>query len=171
MYSPEKARRHGTDRGWPTTGKGLRVLVAADSRIVAEALMFSLDTDPRLEPMGYALDGWEALEYVAMFEPDVVVVGPRLASLDPFKFSQFAHELAPELLLIMLCERLVPARVEAAYAIGVADCLPLGRSIDELLRAIADARTRQQTFQRGRRPAARRRDLALVPGGEIDARP
>jgi len=171
MYSPEKARRHGTDRGWPTPGKGLRVLVAAESRIVAEALMFSLDTDPRLEPIGYALDGWEALEYVAMLEPDVVVVGPRLASLDPFKFSQFAHELAPDVLLTMLCEQLVPANVEAAYAIGVADCLPTGRSIDELLRAIADARTRQQTFQRGRRRATRRLELAVVPGGEIDARP
>jgi DNA-binding NarL/FixJ family response regulator len=169
MYSLEEAGTYDTDLGWPATAKRLRVLVAADSRLVAEALMFSLDTDPKLDPIGYALDGWDALEHVAMLDPDVVLVGPRLASLDAFKFSRFAHELSPEVLLIMLCEQLVPASVEAAYAIGVADCLPMGRSIDELLRAISDARRRQQTFERGRREAARRPALTFSPHGELDA--
>jgi DNA-binding NarL/FixJ family response regulator len=169
MDSLEEVGTHETEHWRPATAKRLRVLVTADSRLVAEALMFSLDADPKLEPIGYALDGWDALEYVAMLEPDVVLVGPRLASLDPFKFSRFAHELSPDVLLIMLCERLVPESVEAAYAIGVADCLPMDRSIDQLLRAISDARMRRQTFERGRRQAARRPALTFVPRGELDA--
>src|ERR1041384_3364864 len=40
----------------------IRVLIADDSRLVAEALMFALDSDPAIEAIGYALDGWEALE-------------------------------------------------------------------------------------------------------------
>src|SRR5207237_702692 len=82
-------------------------------------LMFSLDADPTLEAIGYTLDGWEALEYILRLEPDVVLVGPRLSGLDPFGFCRYAHELFPNVLLIMLCERLVPAAVESAYALGV----------------------------------------------------
>jgi len=166
------------DPGIPTTLGGrpeasgrLRVLVADDTRLVAEALMFSLETDPKLEAIGYALDGWEALDYIATLEPDVVVVGPRLTGFDPLEFSRVAHELFPDVLLITLCERLVPEVVEAAYAIGVADCLPVTRSVDELLRSISDARTRRQRFERGRHPAAGRPTLTLVEPGEADARP
>ena len=163
MYRPEETGNHETER--------LRVLVAEDSRLVAEALMFSLDTDPKLEAIGYALNGWEALEYIETLTPDVVLVGPRLTGLDPLGFCQFTHELFPNVLLIMLCERLIPAAVESAYAIGVADCVPTARSVDELLRSISDARTRQETFERGRRQAARRRPLlSLVQLGEVDAR-
>jgi DNA-binding NarL/FixJ family response regulator len=156
MYWADEIGNGETDGRRPAARERLRVLVADDSRLVAEALMFSLDTDPKLEAIGYALDGWEALEYMATLEPDVVVIGPRLTGLGPFEFSRFAREVSPNVLLIMLCERLVPASVKSAYAIGVADCLPACRSIDELLRAISAARVRQQTFERGRRQAMRR---------------
>jgi DNA-binding NarL/FixJ family response regulator len=152
------------------TSERLRVLVAEDSRLVAEALMFSLDTDPKLEAIGYALNGWDALEYIETLKPDVVLVGPRLSGLDPHGFCQFTHELFPNVLLIMLCERLVPELVEAAYAVGVSDCLPTARSIDELLRSISDARTRQEVFERGRRRVGHRSARGLARIGGVDAR-
>jgi DNA-binding NarL/FixJ family response regulator len=148
----------------------LRVLVAADSRLVAEALMFSLETDPKLEAIGYALDGWEALDYMTTLKPDVVVAGPRLPALDSLRFSQFARELFPDMLLIALCDRLVPEEAESAYAAGVDDYLPLARSVDQLLRSISDARLRRHTFERGLRRPAYRPTLSLVAHGEVDAR-
>lgn len=153
-----------------TTWERLRVLVTEDSRLVAEALMFSLDTDPKLEAIGYALDGREALEYMATLEPDVVVVGPHLPGLGPTDFIRLARQLSPHALLIMLCERLVPAVVESAYSIGVADCVPVTCSIDQLLCSISDARMRQQAFERGQRQAARRSTLTRARPGEVDAR-
>jgi DNA-binding NarL/FixJ family response regulator len=114
--------------------------------------MFSLDADPKLEPIGYALDGWQALEYTAILEPDAVLVGPHLPSLDPLAFSRLTHELFPHVLLIMLCERLVPATVESASAVGVAGCLPMDRSIDELLRAIADSQPPRLSLVSTRQP-------------------
>jgi DNA-binding NarL/FixJ family response regulator len=173
MYSLEKTgnRRAPTEHRGVEAPRRLRVLVADDSRLLAEALMFSLDTEPKLEAIGYALDGWEALEYMLTLEPDVVLVGPRLTGLSPHRFCQFAHELFPSVLLIMLCERLVPEAVESAYAAGVADCLPLERSVDQLLRSIAAAQMRRQTFERGRRRAALTPALSLVPSGGVDARP
>jgi DNA-binding NarL/FixJ family response regulator len=160
----------GNGKRCSVTTDRLRVLVAADNRLVAEALMFSLDTDPKLEAIGYALNGWDALDYIETLKPDVVIVGPRLSGLDPNGFCQFTHELFPHVLLIMLCERLVPAAVESAYALGAADCLPMERSVDELLRSISDAHTRREAFERGRRQAARRPLLDLAHLGELDAR-
>ena len=51
----------------------VRVVIADHSRLAAEALMFTFDSDPKLDAIGYALDGWAALELVASHEPDVVV--------------------------------------------------------------------------------------------------
>jgi DNA-binding NarL/FixJ family response regulator len=170
MYWPEETGNRKNERLTSAASDRLRILVAEDSRLVAEALMFSLDTDPRLEAIGYALNGWDALEYIETLKPDVVLVGPRLSGLDPIGFCQFTHELFPNVLLIMVCERLVPAAVESAYAIGVADCLPVSRSVDELLRSISDAQKRRDAFERGRRQAGRRPLLELVQLGEADAR-
>jgi len=170
MYWPEETGNRETETFCSATSDRLRVLVADDSRLVAEALMFSLDTDPKLEAIGYALNGWEALEYIETLKPDVVLVGPRLTGLDQLGFCQFAHELFPSVLLIMLCERLIPEAVESAYAIGVADCLPMARSVDELLCSISDAKTRQLVFERGRRRAAQRPALDFARRGAVDAR-
>ena len=140
-------RRH------PPAGR-LRVIVAERSRLVAEALMFTFDTDPRLDAIGYALDGWEAIGLVASHQPDVVVVGANLPGLDQASFTGFVHEFFPQALLILLRERLVPHEVQAAYADGAADCLPTSCSTDELLHAIRQAHNRRIAFARGAREVA-----------------
>jgi DNA-binding NarL/FixJ family response regulator len=148
----------------------LGVLVAAKSRLVAEMLTLSIETAPQLDAVGYTLNGWEALDAIEALRPDAVVVGPSLTGLDPLGFCQFTHELYPNVLLILLCERLVPAAVESAYALGVADCVPMSRSIDELVRAVCDAETRKRAFDRGSRRSTGR-GLFLVPSlGDADAR-
>src|SRR6266542_5289369 len=73
------------------TRRQTRVLVVDDSRLVAEALMFTLDSDPLLEPIGYALDGWEALELISALDPDVLLVGSELVGLDRRAFTRLVH--------------------------------------------------------------------------------
>jgi EAL domain-containing protein (putative c-di-GMP-specific phosphodiesterase class I)/CheY-like chemotaxis protein len=139
-------------------GGRLRVVIAERSRLVAEALMFTFDTDPRLDAIGYALDGWEALRLVASHDPDVVVVGAGLPGLDQANFTAVVHESFPSTLLIQLREALIPHEVEAAYADGAADCLTTSCSTDELLHAIRQAENRRIAFARGAR--APRYDMA-----------
>jgi DNA-binding NarL/FixJ family response regulator len=139
-----------------------RVLIAEHNRLGAEALMFLLDSDPSLEAVGYGLNGWEALELAASHEPDVILVGSGLTGLDQLEFARLVHELFPAILLILLCEGLVPSEAEAAYAIGAADYLPVSRSADELLNAIAAATARRAVFARGQAQARRRGALELV---------
>jgi len=120
-----------------------RVLVADNNRLVAEALMFTLDSDPRVEAIGYALDGWNALELISSLEPDAVIVGTALPGLDPLQLTRWLREAFPGVLPILLRERLVPQEIEELYAAGAADCITTTSSADELLHALSSARKRQ----------------------------
>jgi DNA-binding NarL/FixJ family response regulator len=113
-----------------------RVLVADSRRIIAEALTFAVESDPRLEAVGYALDGWDALELVSSYDPDVVVVGPSLNGLDPQQFTSLVREFFPEVAPVLICER---ADRASAYDAGATSCVAESCSADELLRAVTAA--------------------------------
>ena len=140
----------------PGPARGTRVLVASGSRLFAEALMLTLDVNPLLEPIGYALDAWESLQLTSELEPDVVIAA-ELPGIDTVTFARLTHELAPPVRIIILAEALAPSEVERAYAAGAADYLPSDRSADDLLSAIEGAQIRQARFERSavgtRRPA------------------
>jgi DNA-binding NarL/FixJ family response regulator len=137
----------------------IRVLVAHDSRLLAEALMFTLETDPMLEPIGYALDGWEAFELVSTLRPDVILAGPELSGLDGLSFIRFVHMVWPQVRIIVLADTQVPHEVEEAYGVGASDYLPNDRSTNELLDAIGSACLRQAAFDRGVHASASRCEL------------
>ncbi len=124
----------------------LRVLVVDENRLVAEALMFAFDSDPRLDAIGYCVDSAEALDLVSAYEPDVVVVGSDLSGVDQLDLCDLLHNVFPRVLLISLQKRLVPEEVEALQATGVVDCLATTCSVDELLHAIAAAHSREFVF-------------------------
>ena len=153
----------------PQASRPLRVLIVERKRLAAEALMFTLDSDPKLDAIGYSLDSWEAVEHIASYDPDTVLVGPDLDGLDQLEFCRMVHELFPHVRLIALREQLVPHEIEAAYAAGLADCLATSCSSDELLYAIAAARTRQVAFERGKRRSAGRKTRGRAQLGAVGA--
>ncbi len=147
----------------------LRVLIADRSRLVAEALMFTLDSDPTLEPIGYSLDARNALEVVVSYKPDALIVGHDLVGASQLKFCESVRVLLPRALLITLHDRLVPREIEALYAAGASACVPHSCSADELLHEIAAAHRRRAAGERAGRcltsPPARR----LVGGEALGA--
>jgi DNA-binding NarL/FixJ family response regulator len=110
-----------------------RVLVADSRRLIAEALTFAVESDPRLDAVGYGLDGWDALELVSSYDPDVVVVGPSLDGLDQLQFTSLVREFFPNVAAILICGR---GDRPAAYEAGATTCVAESCSADELLRAI-----------------------------------
>jgi DNA-binding NarL/FixJ family response regulator len=119
-----------------------RVLLAQSSRMLAEALMLAIDVEPSLEPVGYALNGWDALELTESLGPDVIVVGPNLKGIDSFTLTRLLDEYWPEVRVIVLTEPQVPDQVGQAQTAGAAGSLPLDRSADELIEAITAATVR-----------------------------
>ena len=119
-----------------------RVLFAECNRMVAEALMLAIEIEPSLDPIGYALGGWEALELTENLSPDVVVVGPQLAGLEAFPILRLLNELYPRVRLVVLTETADGEQAAPVPVAAAADYLPLDRSTDELIDAITAASAR-----------------------------
>ena len=126
-----------------------RVMVVAGGRLLAEALMFALDSDPEIDAIGYSVEGWDAFGLVSTYQPDAVVVGPDGPDLDQLHLTRLLGEFFPEIAQIAVCSG--PDRVEATRETGVAVCLPDSCSADELLHAITSAlRHRRSGSRNGR---------------------
>jgi two-component system chemotaxis response regulator CheB len=67
----------------------IRVLVVDDSALIRQMLTHALDLDPRIEVVGFARNGVEALEKVAQLRPDVITLDiemPELTGLEALPF-------------------------------------------------------------------------------------
>jgi DNA-binding NarL/FixJ family response regulator len=117
-----------------------RVLIVERSRLAAEALMFALDSDPRINAIGYESDGWVAVETVSSYSPDVVLVGSEVDGLGPLQFTSLVHDFFPETTAIVICKNDRPEDLEDAQTAGAAQCLSTASSADELLHAITNTR-------------------------------
>jgi two-component system response regulator DegU len=72
----------------PSSGRKLRVLIADDSVLVRASLSNSCSTLPRVELVGQAKDGQEALDLVRRLKPDVLTLDmwmPNLNGIDVLK--------------------------------------------------------------------------------------
>jgi len=117
-----------------------RVLIVEKSRLAAEALMFALDSDPRINAIGYEPNGWEAVEIVSSYGHDVVLVGPEVDGLAPLQFTSLVHDFFPETAAIVICKRDRPDDIKDARTAGASHCLSTECSADELLHTITNVR-------------------------------
>jgi DNA-binding NarL/FixJ family response regulator len=60
----------------------VRVLVADDERLFVEALELILATDGRIEVVGSALDGTQAVALARELDPDVVLIDLSMPGVD-----------------------------------------------------------------------------------------
>ena len=62
-----------------------RVLIADDERLFVDALELILDADERIEVVGRALDGREAIALARDLDPDVVLMDLSMPGMDGFE--------------------------------------------------------------------------------------
>lgn len=68
-----------------TTQPPIRVLIADDHRLFAEALEAILSTEDRIEVVGRAADGGEAVAMARTLQPDVVALDISMPVMDGFE--------------------------------------------------------------------------------------
>ncbi|MFQ5559826.1 MAG: response regulator, partial [Nitrospinota bacterium] len=79
----------------------ITVLVTEDSETIAHALMLILNSDPKVEVVGWAKNGEECLRMVAKLRPDIVTMDIEMPLLDGIETTRAILKEHPVPILIV----------------------------------------------------------------------
>jgi DNA-binding NarL/FixJ family response regulator len=116
----------------------VRVLIADDHSLFAEALQAILGTDARFEILALARNGRQAVELAESLHPDVVLMDISMPVLDGFQATRELHKNAPETPVLMLTGSNARNDVDRARTAGAAGYVTKDRIAGELIDAILE---------------------------------
>jgi DNA-binding NarL/FixJ family response regulator len=119
-------------------GERVRVLIADDQRLFAEALEAILSTDGRISVVGRAANGEAAVELARDERPDVVLMDIAMPVMDGIAATEAIRDAAPQTRVIVLTGSESPADVSRARAAGAAGYVTKDQIAGDLVRAILD---------------------------------
>jgi DNA-binding NarL/FixJ family response regulator len=96
----------------------VRVLIADDHRLFAEALEAVLSTEERIEVVGRAADGGEAVTMAEELEPDVIALDISMPVLDGFEAAVELEKLERPPAILMLTGSSAPEDIDRARRVG-----------------------------------------------------
>ena len=121
----------------------LRVLIADDHRLFAEALEAILATDERVEVVGQASDGSEAVELARTLDPDVVLMDVSMPVLDGFEATREIRSAGEDVRVLMLTGSNSRADVDRSREAGASGYVTKDRIASELVSAIVEVTRRR----------------------------
>ena len=122
--------------------KKVRVLIADDHALFAEALQAILTTDKRIHVVGRARDGLEAVELTEQLDPNVVLMDISMPLLDGIEAAKKLRESKPNTSVLMLTGSNARADVARARRAGAAGYVTKDRIAAELIDAILEVASR-----------------------------
>jgi DNA-binding NarL/FixJ family response regulator len=123
------------------TGK-IRVLIADDHRMFAEALDAILATDDRLEVAGQATDGAEAVRLALKLRPDVTLMDIAMPVMDGLEATRRIRTQWPTACVLVLTGSNSRRDVDRAREAGAAGYVTKERIAAELIDAILEIGSR-----------------------------
>ena len=118
--------------------ESIRVLIADDHRLFAQALEAILATDDRIEVLGHAANGAEAVELAASLKPDVVLMDIAMPGMDGFEATRRIRQQKSDACVLMLTGSNSRADVDRARQAGAAGYVTKDRIAAELIDAIIE---------------------------------
>ncbi len=115
------------------------VLIADDQRLFAEALEAILSTDGRVQVVGRALDGREAIDLAREHRPDVVLMDIAMPVLDGIDATREIRKELPETRVIVLTGSASTRDVSRARTAGASGYVTKDQIAGDLLQAILEA--------------------------------
>ena len=116
--------------------KTSRILLVDDHPVVREGLRSMLSGDPRIEVVGEAVSGKDALEQVQKLEPDVVLTDILMPGMSGIEVTRQIKRLRPEIVVILLTMYDSKMYVMEGLRAGAAGYLVKDSSADFLRHAI-----------------------------------
>jgi DNA-binding NarL/FixJ family response regulator len=115
-----------------------RVLIADDHRMFAEALQTILGADERLEVVGQAADGVEAVRLALELQPDVTLMDISMPVMDGLQATRQIRRQWPNACVLMLTGSNSKSDVDRAREAGAAGYVTKERIAAELIDAILE---------------------------------
>jgi DNA-binding NarL/FixJ family response regulator len=116
----------------PGETRTIRVVLAADESLFVEALAVVLDLDERIDVVGRARDGLEALRLVAAARPDVVLMDLDMPRINGIGATRILAAEYPFVQVVIVAGSILPEDVERAREAGAAAYVTKDRVHDEL---------------------------------------
>ena len=116
--------------------ESIRVLIADDHRLFAQALEAILATDDRIEIAGHARDGREAVELARTLRPHVILMDIAMPIMDGFQATKHILTESPGTSVLMLTGSNARTDVDRARKSGAAGYVTKDRIAGELIDAI-----------------------------------
>ena len=130
-------------RGRARKTKPFRVLIADDHRLFAEALEAILAADERIEVVGQASDGSEAVELARTLGPDVVLMDVSMPVLDGFEATREIRAASGDTHVLMVTGSNSRADVDRSREAGASGYVTKDRIASELVAAIVEVTRRR----------------------------
>ena len=121
--------------------ESIRVLIVDDMPQVRHGLATVLKlagkaTNPKIDIIGEAQTGSEAIQNAQMLHPDVILMDLEMPVLDGFSATQFIKSTQPSISIVVLSIHSDPTSRLKAIQAGADAFVEKGAPLDELLQAI-----------------------------------
>jgi DNA-binding NarL/FixJ family response regulator len=116
----------------------VRVLIADDEPLFVETVEALLAGDERVEVVGTAANGKEAVELATALTPDVTLMDISMPILDGIEATRLIRESLPNACVLVLTGSSISADIDRARQAGVAAFLTKDRLGTQLVNAILE---------------------------------
>jgi DNA-binding NarL/FixJ family response regulator len=116
----------------------VRVLIADDHRLFAESLGLTLEIDERIEHIGTAGNGKEAVQLAQELQPDVVLMDLEMPVLDGIDATREVRRALPKCQVVVLTASLAVEDAHRARSAGAAAYLTKGCSTRDVIDALLE---------------------------------
>lgn len=119
-----------------TVAATLRLLIVDDHEMFRQMLARVLRFDERLEVIGEAADGYQALEQTRELRPDVILMDITMPGLTGIDATRAIRAEMPEVRIVGLSMHNDPAMREEMIEAGANDYVAKDAPLEELMRAL-----------------------------------
>jgi two-component system, NarL family, response regulator DesR len=123
----------------PPYGRAVRILLVDDHRLFVESLMALLSEDDRVDVVGIASNGAEAVELATQLRPDVILMDLKMPVMDGLEATRRIRDGGIESQILILTGTDAPVDSEDVTKAGASGYLRKERGVEELRSVFLEA--------------------------------